>query len=59
MMKVMLTECSGREQAVCIDGIVIRVTEAEKVYEMGIRFFHYLSQHDKPVLFRHFSQIAA
>lgn len=59
MIKVMFTDSSGREQAVCIDGIVIRVTEAEKVYEMGIRFYHYLRPHNKPVLFRHFAQIAA
>ena len=59
MMMVMFTDSSGREQAVSIDGIVIRVTEAGKVFEMGIRFSHYLCQHNKPVLFRHFSQIEA
>jgi len=59
MMKVMFTDSFGREQEVSIDGIVIRVAGVGKVYEMGIRFSHYLSQYNNPVLFRHFSQIAA
>ncbi len=59
MMKVIFLDSSGREQEVPIDGEVVRVTEVGKVYEMGIRFSHYLSQQNKPVLFWHLSEIAA
>jgi hypothetical protein len=59
MMRVIFLDSCGREQEVPINGAVERITEVGKVYEMGIRFSHYLSQHNKPVLFWHLSQIAA
>lgn len=59
MIRIMFTDSCGKEHEVPIDGIVSWVVKTGKVYEMGIRFYNYLSYHNKPVLLEHLCQIAA